>query len=50
LEKEIQEACYDAIKAETLRVIEAMPTWKPDTQQYKPVTVRFTMPVNFKVN
>ena len=49
LEEKIPEACYDAMKVETLRLIEAMPTWKPGMQQNKPVQVKFTMPVNFRV-
>lgn len=33
--------------AEAVRVIEAMPTWKPGQQEGKPVPVRYTLPLRF---
>lgn len=35
---------------EALRVISGMPKWKPGSQRGKNVRVRFTVPVNFKLN
>ena len=34
---------------EAVRVVEAMPKWKPGTQRGKPVRVRFTLPVTFRL-
>ena len=33
--------------AEAIRVIQAMPTWKPGQQEGKPVPVRYTLPLRF---
>lgn len=35
---------------EALRVINAMPKWKPGMQRNKPVRVKFTVPVMFRLN
>jgi protein TonB len=35
---------------EAVRVIEMMPAWKPGKQNGKPVTVRFIMPIKFRLN
>lgn len=35
---------------EALRVISSMPKWKPGLQRGKPVRVKFTVPVNFKLS
>ena len=37
------------LDAEALRVINAMPNWKPGMQKGKPVNVKFTIPVTFKL-
>ena len=34
---------------ETIRVVKAMPKWKPGTVDGKPVKVRYTLPVLFKL-
>ena len=34
---------------EALRVINSMPKWKPGMQRGKPVRVRYTVPVNFRL-
>lgn len=39
-----------ACDKEALRVIKAMPKWKPGKQDGKPVRVEFTMPVNFRLS
>jgi len=44
--KGIGEGC----NIEALRVINKMPFWKPATQQGRPVSVRFVIPVYFKLN
>ena len=38
------------LDAEALRVIKAMPKWKPGKQKGKAVNVRYTQPVLFKSN
>lgn len=34
---------------EAVRVIQSMPAWKPGVQQGKPVSVRYTLPINFRL-
>lgn len=38
------------LDAEAVRVIRSMPNWEPGKQNGKPVRVRFTMPISFKLN
>lgn len=38
-----------AFEAEALRVVSAMPAWKPGTDKGKPVAVYFTLPVRFAI-
>ena len=38
------------LDAEAVRVISAMPDWKPGKNKGKPVKVTYTMPINFKLN
>jgi protein TonB len=40
---------HPALDAEAERVIELMPPWKPGRQKGKPVTVRFVLPIKFKL-
>lgn len=35
---------------EAVRVVNAMPKWKPGRQQGKPVNVKYTLPVNFRLH
>lgn len=35
---------------EAVRVVQAMPNWKPGKQNGKPVLVRFNLPIRFKLN
>lgn len=37
------------INQEALRVVESLPAWKPGIQKGQPVNVRYTLPVNFKL-
>lgn len=39
-----------SLDAEAVRVIELMPDWKPGTQHGKPVSVYYTLPINFSLN
>ena len=38
-----------ALDKEAVRVMKAMPKWKPGTMRGKPVRVKYTVPVNFKL-
>lgn len=38
------------LEKEALRVVQAMPKWKPGKQGGKAVSVYFTLPINFKLN
>ena len=37
------------LDAEALRVVNAMPNWTPGKQKGEPVRVKFTIPVNFRL-
>jgi TonB family protein len=43
----IAKGLNSALDTEALRVISAMPTWKPGVQNGIPVCVKYTIPVNF---
>lgn len=38
------------LDAEAMRLISNMPKWNPGTQRGKPVRVKYTLPINFKLN
>ena len=38
------------LDAEALRVVSALPKYKPGKQRGKPVRVMFTIPINFTLN
>ncbi len=38
------------IDKEAVRMVKSMPDWKPGTQNGVPVNVRFTLPINFRLN
>lgn len=40
---------HPALDAEAIRVINAMPNWKPGTIKGKPVSVKYTIPISFKL-
>ena len=46
---EIVRSVNEELDAEALRVIKAMPNWKPGKQKGKTVRVKYTVPVNFKI-
>jgi protein TonB len=39
-----------SLDREAVRVIQSMPKWSPGQQRGKPVRVKFTLPVNFRLN
>lgn len=47
---EVVKSVNPYLDKEALRVISAMPKWTPGEQRNKPVRVKFTVPVNFKLN
>jgi protein TonB len=47
---EIVKSVYPSLDAEAIRVVSKMPKWKPGTQNGKPVFVKFTLPISFKLN
>ena len=40
---------FPSLDREAIRVLEAMPKWTPGKQNGKPVRVKYTVPVNFKL-
>ena len=40
---------YPSLDEEAIRVIKAMPKWKPGTQKGQPVNVRYTIPISFRL-
>jgi protein TonB len=38
-----------SLDKEAIRVIKSMPNWSPGKQRGKPVRVKYTLPVNFKL-
>jgi len=47
---EVVKSVHEQLDAEALRVISAMPKWKPGKQRGKTVRVRYTLPVNFRLD
>ena len=39
-----------ALDKEAIRVVSAMPRWRPGEQRGKPVRVKYTLPVTFRLN
>ena len=46
----VLKSVHPLLDAEALRVISAMPNWKPGMEHGIPVRVQFTVPVNFRLN
>ncbi len=46
---EIRRGVDPALDKEALRVINSLPNWKPGKQRGKPANVRYTVPINFKL-
>lgn len=49
VEPEVVKSVDEELDAEALRVVRNMPKWKPGTQRGKPVRVKYTVPVNFRL-
>lgn len=47
---EVVSAASEMLYPEALRVVNAMPQWKPGTQNGKPVRVQFTLPIMFRLD
>lgn len=45
----IEKSVYPELDNEALRLIKRMPKWKPGMQEGKPVRVKYTLPVNFRL-
>lgn len=50
VEPEVVKSVNPYLDKEALRVISTMPKWSPGEQRGKPVRVKYTVPVNFKLN
>ena len=46
----IAKSANDELDNEALKMAKSMPNWKPGTKDGKPVKVRYTIPVNFRLN
>jgi len=44
-----QNNALESLKAEAVKVIKAMPRWKPGKKDGKPVNVRFSLPISFRL-
>ena len=49
VEPEVVKSVNPSLDKEALRVISTMPNWKPGSQRGKPVRVKYTVPVAFKL-
>ena len=50
VEPEVVKSVNPSLDKEAVRVISNMPPWKPGKQRGKPVRVKYTVPVNFRLN
>ena len=48
-EVKVIKPAFPSLDAEAVRVVKAMPKWKPGYQNGKAVRVQFTMPINFSL-
>lgn len=46
----VLKSVHPLLDAEAMRVISAMPNWKPGMEHGTPVSVQYTVPVNFRLN
>jgi TonB family protein len=49
-EIEVVKKIDENLDAEAVRVVKAMPKWKPGMQKGEPVRVRFTLPIMFRLS
>lgn len=47
---EVIRGVSDALDREAVRIIESFPKWIPGTKDNKPVKVKFTIPIQFRLN
>ena len=47
---EVAKSVNPSLDKEAIRVISQMPKWKPGSQRGKPVRVKYSVPVNFRLN
>ena len=50
VDPEVVKSVNPSLDKEAVRVISNMPPWKPGMQRGKPVRVKYTVPVNFRLN
>ena len=50
VDPEVVKSVNPSLDKEAVRVISKMPNWKPGSQRGKPVRVKYTVPVNFRLN
>ena len=50
VDPQVVKSVNPSLDKEALRVISGMPNWKPGSQRGKPVRVKYTVPVNFRLN
>lgn len=48
-EPKVVNSAHPLLEAEAIRLISSMPKWKPGTQKGKPVNVKFSVPIMFKL-
>ena len=46
---QIRRGVHETLDNEAIRVVKSMPKWKPGKQRGKPVRVKYTVPVNFRL-
>ncbi len=46
---DVKKRVHPFLDKEALRVVKAMPLWKPGKHEGKPVAVTFTLPISFKL-
>jgi len=49
-EAEVVKSVYPALDEEALRVVSIMPKWQPGMQKGKPVRVKYTIPITFRLS
>lgn len=47
---EIKRGIHPSLDKEALRLVKSMPNWSPGKQNGKPVNVRFTLPISFRLD
>ncbi|MBP5348611.1 MAG: energy transducer TonB, partial [Bacteroidaceae bacterium] len=47
---EVVKGIHELLDAEAMRVISAMPKWKPGKHRGKAVRVKYTIPLNFRLD